>query len=77
MKESSNPRVEVQRVEVQPHTEAGDKRVPGKQVFKPHVHVTTRDEVTQTEEQKRNYRLKEESVGFVVMVTTGRVSVWS
>ena len=39
----------LERVEVQPHTEAGDKRVPGKQVFKPHVHVTTRDEVTQTE----------------------------
>ncbi|CAB4024394.1 PREDICTED: uncharacterized protein LOC102806687, partial [Paramuricea clavata] len=39
----------LERVEVQPHIEAGDKRVPGKQVFKPHVHVTTRDEVTQTE----------------------------
>jgi hypothetical protein len=42
----------LERVEVQPHTEAGDKRVPGKQVFKPHVHVTTRDEVSERTETK-------------------------
>ena len=66
-----------ERVEVQPHIEAADKRVPGKRVFKPHVHVTTPDEVSQTERTERNYRLKEESVGFVEMVTTGLVSVWS
>jgi hypothetical protein len=48
----------LERVEVQPQTETGDKRVPGKQFFKPHVHVTTQDGGTQTERTETKLQIE-------------------
>jgi hypothetical protein len=41
-------------------SDSGEKRVQTKPVFKPHVYVTTRDEVTETEnkEKKTSCRIR-------------------
>ncbi len=45
----------LEKVEIQSSTDSGEKRVLTKPVFKPHVYVTTRDEVTQTENKGKKF----------------------
>ena len=49
------------KVEVQFSTDLGEKRVATKPIFKPHLHMATRDEVTQTQNKEKKFPLKKGS----------------
>ena len=52
-------KVEVlEKVEVQSSTDSCEKRVATKLIFKPHVHMATRDEVAQTENKEKKFAVK-------------------
>ena len=48
----------LEKVEVQVSTDLSEKRVATKPIFKPHLHMATRDEVTQTQNKEKKFPVK-------------------